>query len=207
MHERKEEYVMRDSRIWKFGLRVVAAALCLGLVFSFSCRTDAAVKKKISGSPPRKEAARSAPLPKKGSIAVLVNGSSPQHAESALSIMIQQLTAKGYKIVDQNKLAQIRRSKAAQYALEGNVDAIMRLSSQYGVSTTVTVTVTAGQPVENEFKLQTGTASAAVRAISSGGVMLYGDTISSKQVGYTPDEASQKALEAAIMAAADRMTQ
>jgi hypothetical protein len=69
------------------------------------------------------------------------------------------------------------------------------------------MTVTAGRPVENEFKLLTGTASAAVRAISSGGVMLYGDTVSGKQVGYTPDEASQKALEAAVMAAADRMTQ
>ena len=198
---------MRDSRILKLGLRVAAAALCVGLVFSFFGRADAAIKKKIPGPPPRNEALRSAPLPKKGSIAVLVNGSSPQHAESALSIMIQQLTAKGYKIVDQNKLAQIRRSKAAQYALEGNVDAIMKLSSQYGISTTVTVTVTAGEPVENEFKLQTGTASAAVRAISSGGVMLYGDTVSGKQVGYTPDEASQKALEAAIMTAADRMTQ
>ena len=198
---------MSDSRILKLGLRVAAATLCLGLIFSFSGRADAAIKKKIPGPPPSKEALRSAPLPKKGSIAVLVNGSSPQHAESALSIMIQQLTAKGYKIVEQNKLAQMRRSKAAKYALEGNVDAIMKLSSQYGVSTTVTVTVTAGEPVENEFKLQTGTASAAVRAISSGGVMLYGDTVSGKQVGYTSDEASRKALEAAIMTAADRMTQ
>ncbi|MDR2180690.1 MAG: hypothetical protein LBP21_10310 [Synergistaceae bacterium] len=191
----------------KFELRMVAAALCLGLVFFLSCRTEAAIRKKIPGPPPAKEASRSAPLPKKGLIAVLVKGPSERHVESALSIMIQQLTSKGYKIVDQNKLTQIRRSKAAQFALEGNVDAIMKLSSQYGISTTVTVTVTAGEPVENEFKLQTGTASAAVRAISSGGVMLYGDTVSGKQVGYTPDEASQKALEAAVMTAADRMTQ
>jgi nucleoside diphosphate kinase len=198
---------MIKSCISKFGLPLLAAVLCLGLVFSLSCRTEAAIRKKIPTSSPGKEAPRSAPLPKKGSIAVLVKGPSEQHAESALSIMIQQLTAKGYKIVDQNKLAQIRRSKAAQYALEGDVDAIMKLSSQYGVSTTVTVTVTAGRPVENEFKLLTGTASAAVRAVSSGGVMLYGDTISGKQVGYTPDEASQKALETAVKTAADRMTQ
>jgi hypothetical protein len=198
---------MRDSRILKLGFRIAAAAFCLSLIFFFSCGADAAVNKKLPAPPPRKEAPRSAPLPKKGSIAVLVSGSSPHYAESALSIMIQQLTAKGYKIADQNKLAQIRRSKAAQYALEGNVDAIMKLSSQYGISTTVTVTATVGEPMENEFKLYTGTASAAVRAISSGGVMLYGDTVSGKQVGYTPDEASQKALEAAIMMAADRMTQ
>jgi nucleoside diphosphate kinase len=198
---------MTSSRILKFGSRIVAAIFCLGLVFSLSCQGEAAIKKKIPAPQTKQEAPRSAPLPKKGSIAVLVKGPSEQHAESALSIMIQQLTAKGYKIVDQNKLAQIRRSKAAQYALEGNVDAIMKLSSQYGISTTVTVTVTAGRPVENEFKLLTGTASAAVRAVSSGGVMLYGDTISGKQVGYTPDEASQKALEAAVKTAADRMTQ
>ncbi|MDR2137371.1 MAG: CsgG/HfaB family protein [Synergistaceae bacterium] len=196
--------------LWKFGLRAVAAALCVGLAFSLSClscRAEAAVKKKIPSSSSRTEAPRSAPLPKKGSIAVLVQGPSEQHNASALSIMIQQLTTMGYKIMDQNKLAQIRRSKAAQYALEGNVDAIMKLSSQYGIATTVTVTVTAGQPVENEFQLQTGTATAAVKAISSGGAMLYGDTISGKQVGYTPDEASQKAIEAAIRTAAERMTQ
>ncbi|MDR1376337.1 MAG: hypothetical protein LBJ22_02405 [Synergistaceae bacterium] len=201
---------MTDSRarLREFGLRTVAAVLVFSLAcLSFSCRGEAAIRKKIPASPSKAEALRSAPLPKKGAIAGVAKAPSEQHAESALSIMIQQLTAKGYKIVDQNKLAQIRRSKAAQYALEGNVDAIMKLSSQYGISTTVTITVTAGEPVENEFKLLTGTASAAVRAISSGGVMLYGDTVSSKQVGYTPDEAAQKALEAALMTAADRMTQ
>ncbi|MDR2176010.1 MAG: hypothetical protein LBO82_08780 [Synergistaceae bacterium] len=200
---------MTDSRA--FGLRA-AAVLCAGLAFAFSfslslsCRAEAAIKKKIPQSPPAAEAARSAPLPKKGSIAVLVRGPSEQHTASALSVMIRQLTAKGYKVMDQNKLAQIRKSKAAQYALEGNVDAIMKLSSQYGISTTVTVTVTAGEPVENEFLLLTGTASAAVKAISSGGAMLYGDTVLGKQVGYTPDEASQKAIEAAVQTAAERMT-
>jgi hypothetical protein len=203
----KGRKMMIDSRILKFGLRAVAAVLCMGLALSFSCRAEAAIRKKIPTSPSKPEASLPAPLPKKGSIAVLVKAPSEQHTESAFSIMIQELTAKGYKIVDRDKLAQIRKSKAAQYALEGNVDAIMKLSSQYGISTTVTVTVTAGEPVENEFKLQTGTASAAVKAISSGGVMLYGDTVSGKQVGYTPDEASQKALEAAVRAAADRMTQ
>jgi hypothetical protein len=183
-------FELRKPSLRSLGLRVAVAALCMGLSFSLPCRA---------------EAARSAPLPRKGSIAVLVKGPSEQHTASALSIMIQQLTAEGYKIMDQNKLAQIRKSKAAQYALEGNVDAIMKLSSQYGIAATVTVTVTAGEPVENEFYLMTGTASAAVKAISSGGAMLYGDTVSSKQVGYTPDEASQKAIEAAVRTAAERM--
>jgi hypothetical protein len=198
---------LRQFRLRRFGLRVAAAALCFGLAFSLSCRAEAAIRKKIPQSLPATEASRSAPLPRKGSIAVLVKGPSEQHTASALSIMIQQLTAEGYKIMDQNKLAQIRKSKAAQYALEGNVEAIMKLSSQYGIAATVTVTVTAGEPVENEFYLMTGTASAAVKAISSAGAMLYGDTVSSKQVGYTPDEASQKAIEAAVRTAAERMAQ
>ena len=200
--------MMTDSRVL---FRPWAAVLCLGLAFFLFCSllhgAEAAVRKKIPQSPSKAETFSPAPLPKKGSIAVLVQGPSEQHTASALSIMIRQLTSKGYKVMDQNKLAQIRRSKAAQYALEGNVDAIMKLSSQYGISTTVTMTVTAGEPVENEFLLLTGTASVAVKAISSGRAMLYGDTISGKQVGYTPDEASQKPIEAAVKAAAERMTQ
>jgi hypothetical protein len=71
----------------------------------------------------------------------------------------------------------------------------------------ITVNVTAGWPVVNEFDLMTGTASAAVKAMTSGGVLLYGDTTQGKQVGYTPDEAAQKAVEAAVLLAVDRMTQ
>lgn len=192
-------------RIKKLGSRVVATFPCFFCFFCFFLIFCTGLAFSLSYPTCRAEAAAS--IPKKGSIAVLVQGPSEQHTASALSIMIRQLTAKGYKIMDQNKLAQIRRSKAAQYALEGNVSAIMKLSSQYGIGTTIIVTVTAGNPVENEFLLQTGTASAAVKAISSGGAMLYGDTVSGKQVGYTPDEASQKAIEAAVNMAVERMTQ
>ncbi|MDR1649490.1 MAG: CsgG/HfaB family protein [Synergistaceae bacterium] len=197
---------MNNSRALKPVMRLSVLVLYAASIFFCFRPVEAAIKKKLPASAPRAEAARSAPLPKKGSIAVLVKGPSEQHTASALAIMVQHLTARGYKVVDQNKLAQIRKSKAAQYALEGNVDAIMKLSSQYGIGTTITVNVTAGQPVENEFQLQTGTASAAVKAVSSGGALLYGDTVSGKQVGYTPDEASQKALEAAVMLAVERMT-
>jgi hypothetical protein len=121
--------------------------------------------------------------------------------------MIQQLKAKGYTVKDKNELARIRNSKAADLALKGDVDAIMKLGSQYGVSTTITVSVTAGRPVTNEFGLQTGTASLAVRAISSGGREIFGDTVLSKQVGYTDDEARDKSIEAAAFEAVERMTQ
>lgn len=148
-----------------------------------------------------------AAIPKKGSVAVLVKGPSAQHAASAASIVTQQLIAKGYKVVDPQKLESIRRSKAAALALDGNVEAIMKLGKQYGFSTMVAVQVQAGNPVINEFKLYTGTASAAVMVTGSNGAQLYADTVSGKQVGYSPDEARQKSLEAAATLAVNRMTQ
>lgn len=146
-----------------------------------------------------------AALPKNGSIAVLVKGPSEQHTASTTSIVTQQLIAYGYRVVDQNKLDSIRRSKAATLALQGDVQAIMNLSKQYGFSTMITMQAQAGNPMENEFKLFTGTASVAVMATSSSGARLYADTVSGKQVGYTPDEASQKSIEAAAKLAVSKM--
>lgn len=148
-----------------------------------------------------------AALPVKGSIAILVEGASGQHAATTASIVTQQLIASGYKVVDKDKLASIRRSKAASLALEGNVEAIMKLGKQYGFSTMLTINVEAGNPVENEFKLYTGTASLAVMATAANGTRLYVDTISGKQVGYTPDEAAQKSVEAAAKQSVVKMTQ
>lgn len=148
-----------------------------------------------------------AALPKNGSIAILAKGPSEQHVASTTSLVTQQLMARGYKVVDQNKLANIRRSKAAALALEGNVEAIKNLSKQYGFSTMLTIQIQAGNPAENEFKLYTGTASLAVMATSSNGSRLYADTVSGKQVGYTPDEAAQKSVEAAAKLAVSKMTQ
>jgi hypothetical protein len=147
------------------------------------------------------------PLPKRGNIAVLVDGWSPQHNASTAALVVQRLTKGGYKVVDQNKLAAIRQSKAAVAALDGDIGAIVKLSSQYGVGTTITISAEAGQPRRNEFGLYTGTASVAVMAVTSGGKMIFSDTVRGKQVGYTPDEAAQKAIEAAALLAVDRMVQ
>jgi hypothetical protein len=148
-----------------------------------------------------------AAVPKKGTVAVVVDGWDDQHNASAESILVQVLLSNGYKIVDQKKLAEIRRSEAGRLALEGNVDAIMKLSSKYGVSTVITARIQAGMPMQNEFGLFTGTASMAVKATASNGTLLYADTVSGKQVGYTPDEAAQKSIEAAAKVAVGKMTQ
>ncbi|WP_347712477.1 hypothetical protein [uncultured Fretibacterium sp.] len=142
-----------------------------------------------------------------GSIAVLVKSASPQEAAQTASVFTRQLLAKGYKVVDPKKLEAIRRSKAAALALDGNVDAIMKLGRQYGFSTMITAQVEAGSPVLNEFQLYTGTSSVAVMVTASNGSQIYADTVAGKQVGYTPSEAKQKSLEAAAALAVKRMTE
>ncbi len=174
---------MKALRFWGSG-----AALVLGLVLCLG------------------SACAHAALPK-GSIAVLVKSASAQEAAQAASIFTRQLIAKGYKVVDPKKLEAIRRSKAAALALDGNVDAIMKLGRQYGFSTMVAAQVEAGRPVLNEFQLYTGTSSVAVMVTASNGSQIYADTVAGKQVGYTPSEAQQKSLEAAAALAVKRMTE
>ena len=146
-----------------------------------------------------------ASLPKTGSIAILAKGPSEQHAASVASILTRQLTASGYKVVDPNTLAAIRRNRAAEAALRGDVNAIMNLGRQYGFSTMITAQLEAGEPMTNEFRLFTGTSSIAVMAMSSGGQMIYADTVMGRQVGYTSSEAAQKSIEAAAQLAVRRM--
>ena len=146
-----------------------------------------------------------AALPTKGSIAILTKGPSEQHTASVASILTRELVAKGYKVVDPDTLAAIRRSKAAALALDGNTDAIMKLGKQYGFSTMITAQLEAGRPVVNEFELYTGTSSIAIMVMSSGGQMIYADTVMGKQVGYTRDEAAQKSIESAAKLAVKRM--
>jgi PAS domain-containing protein len=126
---------------------------------------------------------------------------------SVASILTRELVANGYKVVDPNTLAAIRRNKAAALALDGNVDAIMKLGKQYGFSTIITAQLEAGRPVVNEFDLYTGTSSIAIMVMSSGGQMIYADTVMGKQVGYTRDEAAQKSIEAAAKLAVSRMVE
>ena len=90
------------------------------------------------------------------------------------------------------------KAQAARYALEGNVSAIMKLNGSYNAAAIVVARVRAGRPVVNEFKLYTGTASAAVIAVTSKGTKLGGKTAQSKTVGYTIEETEINAVEAAV---------
>ena len=147
-----------------------------------------------------------ASLPRGTSFAVLANGPSVQHVRSTEAVITRQLLAKGYSVVNPQRLEAIKRDRAARLALEGNVDAILRLSSGHG-ATMIVVQVEAGQPRLNEFRLYTGTSSLALTVGAPNGSIIYADTARATQVGYTADEAAQKAIEAAATKAVGEMTQ
>ena len=186
--------------------KFLSISFLFALIFLFCGTTEAKPLGKLTPSP-APEAFRPEPLPKKGSVAVLVKGVSDHHNASVAALVSQQLVAKGYKVLDPNKLAAMRKSAAARLALEGNVEAIMNLGKKYGVGTTITINARTGRPVLNELNLYTGTSSTAVMAVTSGGSVVYSDSVQGKQVGYTSDEAAQKAIEAAALLAVERMTQ
>ena len=141
-------------------------------------------------------------LPKRGDIAVVVTGDNPQHVRITESIIVEMLANNGYRVVDEAKMRRIRqaaaRAKAARYALEGNVEAILKINASYSAAATVIARVQAGWPVVNEFGLYTGTSSVALMAVTSGGRKLGGKTSMGKQVGYTEDEAQYKSISAAV---------
>ena len=138
------------------------------------------------------------PLPRGKTIAVIVRGASAQQARSAEAILISSLIQGGYKAVDQDRLETIRKNKAAVLALDGDVDAILKLSQTYGFNVLVSGRATVHTPVKNEFGLFTATAVVSLTACQgSDGRQLFAETASAKEVGYTGDEAGQKAIEAA----------
>jgi hypothetical protein len=148
----------------------------------------------------------SAAIPKKGLVAIIVGGDDEHYIESVQSILIGELRTNGYKVVDEKKLAAERKSQVTRLALQGDVKAILKLGSKYGASVVITARVRAGEPVMNEFELMTGTASITVRA-RSGSNEIYGETFSAKQVGYTPEEAVQKSVDAAALLAARKLVE
>lgn len=141
-------------------------------------------------------------LPKKGDIGVVVEGSDPQHVAIAEAMIIEELASRGYRVVDEAKMKRIKmaaaRAQAARYALEGNVEAILRINAHYSAAATIVAHVEAGRPELNEFRLYTGTASAALLAVTSGGRKLGGKTSYAKTVGYTADETRHNALKQAV---------
>lgn len=140
-------------------------------------------------------------LPKTGDIAVIVEGSDEHKARVEANI-INILTRRGYRVVDEGKMKKIRaasaRAQAARYALYGEFDKILKINTSYSVAATVIANIIPEQTRENRLKLFTATASVGIIAVKSNGTKLGGKTSNSKQIGYTEAEALRKAVDEAV---------
>ncbi|MDR1965386.1 MAG: hypothetical protein LBQ36_01635 [Synergistaceae bacterium] len=154
---------------------------------------------------PQSEAA----VPKSGAISVVVGGAddfSQKYESTAESVIVNELLSNGYNIVDQKKRAAMRRDAAARLALQGDMQAIMRLGSKYGVSAVITVTLVVGEPEETVGKFKTGTATVNYIAVATNGNYSKADSASSRPTaGSTAALAAKRSVEAAAKAAADIM--
>ncbi len=127
---------------------------------------------------------------------------------SAEAIIRQALINNGYPVVNEAQLAKIRQSKAAMLALDGNVDAILSLGKTYGIRIFLSGKATMQRAQQNEFGLYTSTAVLAVQAYSAtNGKYIFSHTTNAKEVGYTQDEASRKALDKAAASMAQDIIQ
>ena len=197
-------------------LRFLRFAATLSLLLCLApCKLESAVirKGKLSKDRPHAATVQSASshsvLPKKGDIAVVVEGEDAQYVRMTEAMIVDSLVNHGYRVVDEAKMKKIRaaaaKARAARLALEGNVEGILKISSGYNAAATIVATVRAGQPRENEFNLYTGTASVVLMAVTSNGTKLGGKTAQGKQVGYTEDETQQKAIYSAVEAGMAQM--
>ena len=117
---------------------------------------------------------------------------------AAESIVKRELLAGGYPVVNEAQLEKMKRNKAAALALQGNAEAIMRLGKSYNVKILLRGQASMHEPRLNEFQLYTATANISVQAYSTAnGKYIFSDTVMAKEVGYTADEAREKALAAA----------
>lgn len=185
-----------------FTIRVILF-VCL-ITCIFTCyevyEAEAASKRRAKKTQTNSSSEQSV-LPKKGDIAVLVEG--PEEYKSrAEATIINILVNRGYRVVDEAKMKRIRaasaRAQAARYALYGEFDKILKINGSYSVAATVIANIVPEQTRENRIKLFTGTASVSIIAVKSNGIKLGGKTSESKQVGYTEAEAIRKAVDAAI---------
>ena len=184
--------------------KIIALVLLFCLVLS--CGTASAkTKKRKSSSSAAKAAVSSQPdsvLPKRGDIAVIVEGDDDQHVRIAETRIIDSLVQHGYRVVDEAKMKKARaaavKAQAYRLAMQGNYNAIFKLNAGYSVAATVLARVQAGQAVQNTFGQYTGSASVSVLAVTSNGTKLGGRTSSSKKISFSEYDTLMKCIEAAV---------
>ena len=190
-------------KLTKFSKLIFAVSVIVFCLVSVNVSESAKLRRTGRDSEEERDYRLNRPvLPNTGDIGVVVDGYDPMHIATAEAMIIEELASNGYRVVDEARMKKLRaaaaRAKAARYALEGNVSAILKLNGTYNATATIVARVQAGHPVVNEFKLYTATASAAMIAVTSSGTKLGGKTAQGKAVGYTWEEAQQNAIESAV---------
>ena len=151
-----------------------------------------------------------AAIPKSGNIAVVVaamsrSDATPYQTASAESLIVKGLIAKGYKPVDEEILARVRDAGILKAAADDNVEAVRRISSQYGISTTIAVWLKVSMQ-EDYLVGYVGRVSMVIVVTHSDGKRLYSNTIEDRVIVHKSEDAVPKAMESAIKKAINDMT-
>ena len=175
--------------------------LCLVVSFMNADEALAAKKRRTKRTSASQYSENTSVLPKRGDIAVIVEGDDEQHVKITEAKIIDSLVKHGHRVVDEAKMKKMKaaavRAQALRLAMQGNYNAIFKLNASYSCAATVIARVQAGKPEKNEFKMYTGNASISITAFT-GGVKLGGKTSTSTQVAYTEYQTQVKAIEAAV---------
>lgn len=176
--------------------KVIACVLLLCVLFA---GTAEAAKGKKKPAPSYES---DSVLPKRGDITIVVEGDDDQHVKVAETKIIDSLVNHGYRVVDEKKMRAAKaaavKAQAYRLAMQGNYNAIFKLNASYSVAATILARVQAGQAVQNQFGLYTGTASVTLLAVTSNGTKLGGRTANSKEVAFTEYETLMKCIESAV---------
>ncbi|MBQ7214896.1 MAG: hypothetical protein IJS39_02805 [Synergistaceae bacterium] len=185
--------------------KIIAMVLLFTLVFTCGAEAAKTKKKRRASSSSSASSAAQVPdsvLPKRGDIAVVVEGDDDQHVRVTEAKIIDSLIQHGYRVVDEKKMRAARyaavKAQAYRLAMQGNYNAIFKLNASYSCAATVLAKVQAGQAVKNKFDLYTGNASVTLLAVTNRGTKLGGKTAMSKEIGYTEYETLMKCIESAV---------
>lgn len=183
--------------------RIIAAVLLFSLVFTGGA-ADAKIRSKLSkrSTTSSNSSHSDSVLPKRGDIAVIVEGDDEQHVRITETKIIDSLINHGYRVVDEKKMRAAKaaavRAQAHRLAMQGNYEAIFKLNASYSCAATIIARVQGGQAVQNQIGLYTATASISLMAVTSRGTKLGGKSSYSKEVGFTEYEALMKCIESAV---------
>lgn len=126
---------------------------------------------------------------------------------TAETLIKQELLMNGYPIVNESMVEKVKKDQRVLLLEQGNPKAIKELGKIYDIRIFLVGKATLAEPIKNDFGTFTGTATVAVQAYSaSDAKYLLAQSASAKELGGTPDEAAQKALETAARSIAKKLT-